>query len=85
MLLMNEMVAFGVIALAKGEFKITNKRKVKGSTGRILGVLLLIGAACGSIPDYGGGLQFLLLIVVIVAGLFTSEKIVTEPKVVQAQ
>ena len=32
---------FGVLGLVKGEFKITNRRKVKGSTGRILGGLLL--------------------------------------------
>ena len=35
---------FGILGLVKGEFKITNRRKVKGSIGRILGGLLLIGA-----------------------------------------
>ena len=79
MLLVILMLIFGIIALAKGEFKITGGRKVKGSTGRILGILLLIGAGAVIVPDYGGGLQLLLLIAVIVVGLATSEEIVLAP------
>ena len=48
------MIVFGVFALVKGEFKILANRKVRGSTSRALGILLLIGAAAALIPDYGG-------------------------------
>jgi len=34
------LFVFGVAALIKGEFKITGKRKVSGSLGRVLGVLI---------------------------------------------
>jgi uncharacterized transporter YbjL len=79
MLLAILMAIFGIIALAKGEFKITGGRKVKGSTGRTLGVVLLLGAAAVLIPDYGGLIQLGLLVLVIVIGLATSEKIVRTP------
>ena len=75
MLLTILMFVFGIVALAKGEFKITGGRKVRGSTGRILGVVLLLGAGALVIPDYGALIQLVLLIVVIVIGLATSEKI----------
>jgi hypothetical protein len=84
MLLIILMVIFGIIALAKGEFKITNGRKVKGSTGRILGGVLLVGAAAGLIPNSGGGLAFLVLIVVVIVGLATAEKIEKLPPPVAA-
>ena len=79
MLLTILMLVFGIVALAKGEFKITGGRKVKGSIGRILGVVLLLGAGAVVIPDYGGLIQLVLLIVVIVIGLATSEKIERAP------
>ena len=75
MLLIVLMVIFGIVALVKGEFKITNSRKVKGSTSRILGGLLQVGAAAGLIPNYGGGIAILVLIVVVIVGLATAEKI----------
>jgi uncharacterized membrane protein HdeD (DUF308 family) len=78
MLLTILLLVFGIIALAKGEFKITAKRKVKDSTARILGIALLLSAGAVLLPDYGGGLQFLLLIVIIVVGLATSVKIEPE-------
>ena len=68
-------ITLGIIALAKGEFKITANRKVKGSTGRDLGIVLLFGAGCTLIPYFGGLIQILVLIGVIVGGLLTSEKI----------
>jgi len=79
MLLAIVMVIFGIIALAKGEFKITSGRKVKGSTGRILGIVLLIGAAAMFITDYGGIIQIAILLLVIIIGLATSEKIEKTP------
>jgi hypothetical protein len=42
MLLVILLAIFGVIALAKGEFKITNRRRVSGDVGRILGVIMLV-------------------------------------------
>ena len=72
------MLVFGVIALAKGEFKITGKRMVKGSISRTLGVFLIIGAGIPLlIADYGAVIQLVLLVVVVVVGLVTSEKIET--------
>ena len=79
------MLLFGIAALSKGEFKITNKRKVKGSVGRTLGIVLLVGAAGTFVPDYGAVLQFLTLGAVIVIGLATSEKIEAEPKANETQ
>lgn len=75
MLLLIIMVVFGLIALAKGEFKITNGRKVKGSTGRTLGVLLLLGAFGAFLPQVGGFVQIGTFILVIIIGLIASEKI----------
>jgi hypothetical protein len=75
MLLAVLMLIFGIFALAKGEFKITNKKKVKGSTGRILGAVLIVGALGGFIPGMGAFIQIGTLLIVIVAGLATSEKI----------
>ena len=79
MLLTILLLIFGIVALAKGEFKVTGSRKVKGSTGRILGGVLLLGAAAGFIPNIGGGIQVLVLIIVIIVGLATSEKIEKAP------
>ena len=69
------MLVFGIIALAKGEFKSTGRRMVRGSTGRTLGLLLLMGAGVPYITGYGGVIQIGLLILVIIIGLATSEKI----------
>ena len=85
MLLNILMLVFGIVALAKGEFKITRGRKVKGSIGRVLGVVLLIGAGVEFLTEYGGVIQFVLLIGVIIAGLATSEKIEKTPPVQSGQ
>jgi hypothetical protein len=69
------MLVFGMIALSKGEFKITNRRKVKGSLAQTLGILLLLGAVAIFIPGSGQGIQLVLLILVIAIGLPKSEKI----------
>ncbi len=71
---------FGILGLAKGEFKITRNRKVKGSTGRVLGGMLLIAAAAPFFTPveysiYGAIIRWGLLVVVIVIGLATSDKI----------
>ncbi|MGB2964115.1 MAG: hypothetical protein WBB69_09015 [Anaerolineales bacterium] len=71
---------FGILGLVKGEFKITRNRKVKGSIGRVLGGLLLIAAAVPLFTPvdyslYGALIRWGLLVVVIVIGLTTSEKI----------
>jgi hypothetical protein len=80
MLMAIVMLLFGIAALSKGEFKITNKRKVSGSVGRTLGVILLVGAAGTFTPDYGAIIQGLTLVIVIIIGLVKSEKIDAEPK-----
>lgn len=83
MLLTIVMLIFAIIALAKGEFKITGRRRVRGSTGRALGVVLLLGAGAMFIPEWGGLIQLVLLVAVIVIGLFTSEKIEQAPESAQ--
>jgi uncharacterized membrane protein HdeD (DUF308 family) len=82
MLLYLLMVVFGITALIKGEFKITNKRKVTRSKATLLGILLILGAVLGFfVYGYAG---IFTLILVIIIGLATSEKIesqdVTTPK-----
>lgn len=75
------LLVFGLIALVKGEFKITAKRMVKGSVSRPLGVLLLLGAGVPYLSsDYGALIQVVLLVVVIVVGLLTSKKIEQLPE-----
>lgn len=69
------LLVFGIAALAKGEFKITGGRKVKGSIGRALGVLMLIGAGLPLLTEYGGAIAIGILILIIIIGLVTSEKI----------
>ena len=66
---------FGFIALVKGEFKITGGRKVRGSVSRALGIALLVGAVAPFITQYGGWIRWGILVVVIIIGLVTSEKI----------
>ena len=85
MLLAILMGVFGVVALSKGEFKITGKRKVKGSVGRNLGIALLIGAAGAFVPDIGGAIQFVVLVAVIIIGLATSEKIETPAQEIDSE
>jgi hypothetical protein len=69
------LLVFGIIGLIKGEFKITNGRKIKGVVGRTLGVVLLLGAAGSLIPNYGWIIAIVVLVGVIIVGLAISEKI----------
>lgn len=68
------LLVFGIIALAKGEFKISRNRRVSGSVGRALGVLMLIGAA---LPLLVGSALIPLgtLVLVIIIGLAAAEDI----------
>lgn len=68
MLLPLLLLVFGVIALVKGEFNVTKKRRVSKSGGRALGVVMILGAFI---------FPFAALIIAIVVGLALSEP--TEP------
>jgi hypothetical protein len=72
------LLIFGLIALIKGEFKITGGRRVKGSIGRALGVLMLIGAALPLLIGTAG-ISVGIFVLVIIIGLVTSEKIEQQP------
>ena len=74
------LLVFGILALVKGEFKITAKRKVKGSTSRILGILLLVDAAFSFLGGNWGKIVLPLFIVVVIAGIATAEKIEEAPE-----
>ncbi len=69
---------FGIVALIKGEFKITNGRKVRGGLGRLLGVLMLIGSFLPLLTEYGAIVAVGVLFFTIVIGLVTSESITVE-------
>lgn len=76
-------VVFGLLGLIKGEFKITGNRMVKGSVGRVLGVLLLLAGGIPLLIPREYSLLALIvrwgtLLLVIVIGLATSEKIQIE-------
>ncbi len=75
MLLTLLMIGFGILAINKGEFKITDSRKVKNSVSRFLGIALILGAAAVLIPQNGGYIQMIIFLTVIIIGLITSEKI----------
>lgn len=68
------LVLFGLVALVKGEFKITSKRKVSGSIGRGLGILMLVGAI---LPLLFGtnfsAAPIVILILAVIVGLIMSE------------
>lgn len=65
---------FGIIALTKGSFKITRNRKVGGSMGKVLGVLMLMGAALPLLVGARTMIPLGTLIVAMIIGLATSEK-----------
>jgi hypothetical protein len=69
---------FGIIALTKGEFKITSNRKVSGPTGRKLGMLMLAGALLPllliNLP-YRCFIPLGTLILVVIIGLANAEEI----------
>jgi hypothetical protein len=69
------LAIFGIVALVKGEFKITSNRKVSGSVGKALGVLMLLGAALPLVAGSQTIIPLGTLVLVIIIGLATSEKI----------
>ena len=69
------LLVFGILALVKGEFKITAKRKVKGSTSQLLAILLLIGAALSFLGGDLAIISLVLFITVVVVGIATAGKI----------
>jgi len=70
--------------MAKGEIKITKKRIVKEPISRTLGAFLVIGAGIPfMIAEYGAILQLALLVIVIIVGLVTSEKMGTQKTEIQ--
>ena len=71
------MAVFGLIALVKGNLKISRNRQVSGMGGRVLGIVCLVGAASPFIvPDLGLAIMLGALVIAIVIGLATSEPIV---------
>ncbi len=80
MLLLILMVIFGIVALSKGEFKITAKKKVTGAVGRNLGIVLLLGSLGAFIPNIGFVIQLGALILVIIIGLSSSIPIEDQTK-----
>jgi uncharacterized membrane protein len=71
------LAAFGVFALAKGEFNITQNRKVSNLTARVLGGFLLLWAIAGLLlgQQFGTLIQILAFVLVLIVGLILSEKI----------
>lgn len=67
------MVGFGLLGIILGKVKIIHFR-LKGGTVRILGAVLLLGAACAFIPKYGLLIEIGLALVIVIIGLLLSEK-----------
>jgi len=76
MILVILLAIFGIGAITKGEFQITKNRRVSGSNSKILGVIMLIGAALNL---FIGGAGLVALVVAIVVGLATAENIESSP------
>ena len=67
----------GIIAFSRGTIKITNKRQVSGKRGRLLGLLLLMGAAAPLFfEELGRYIMIDAFVLAIVVGLVTAEPIV---------
>jgi uncharacterized membrane protein len=71
-LLIVGLAVFGIFTLAKGELKITNNKKVKDTTARILGGVLLLGAGLGFVNPI---ISFVILILVVITAYFLLEDI----------
>ncbi len=69
------LLGFGIYALVKGEFNITGGRKVNGSTGRILGILMLADAVLNACGSEAGILSLPLFFLIIGIGFARSEKV----------
>jgi uncharacterized membrane protein len=71
-LLIVGLAVFGIFALVKGEWKITNNKKVKDTTSRILGGVLLLGAGLGFVNPI---FTYVVLILVVITGYFLLEDV----------
>jgi hypothetical protein len=70
------LLIFGLIALGKGEFNITQNRKVKDPNGQVLGCLMLSGAAISFLTGGQGWIIVLgILVLTIIIGLAVAEEI----------
>ena len=69
------MVVFGLLGIIFGRVKIGNYR-LKGLPVRILALVLLLGVAFAFIPKIGLLVEIALALVVVMIGLFLSEKLV---------
>jgi len=68
------LVVFGIIALAKGRFRITKNRWVSGAVARALGFLMLGGAVLAFFSGEAAWVVVLVtLVLVIVISLAASE------------
>jgi hypothetical protein len=67
------MIVLGLLGILLGSARISHF-KLKGLPVRILGVLLVLGAACAFIPKYGVLLEIALALVVVGIGLLLAEK-----------
>jgi hypothetical protein len=70
------LAILGIVAIAKGELPITKTRRVSGNNSRILGAIMLVGAALNL---FIGGAGLVALVVAIVVGLATAEHVDTAP------
>jgi hypothetical protein len=67
------MIAFGLLGIILGKV-VLGQFKLKGMPVRIMGVFLLLGAACAFIPRIGVLIEIGLALAVVVVGLFLAEK-----------
>jgi hypothetical protein len=67
------MIVFGLLGIILGKFKVSHLQR-KGVVVRILGVILLLGAACAFIPKYGLVVETGLALVIVIIGLIVAEK-----------
>ncbi len=73
MLLILFLVIFGLAALRQGQIRITRNRLVDGDTSRLIGWILLAGAALTIV--FGGIFGIAALLIAIIIGLGRSKPI----------
>ncbi len=69
---------FGIFALIKGQFKVTNSRVVTGPMSRSLGIVMLLGSILPFVLSYGAAISLGLMFIVAIIGLASSQPI--QPK-----
>ncbi len=67
------MVVFGLLGIILAKVKVSHF-KLKGTTVRTLGAILVLGVACAFIPKIGVLVEIVLALVVVVIGLLLAEK-----------